>query len=164
MVIAHERKWGIKNIVSNQTTRGKCASLLFSGQTVRVLVWSQRNCVQVPPQLDRLYPRICLQSILLHWCVQESCGFFPPQPFFFGSTYICQIRGRETINAISKDHQSRNEADQDRYLHTPANATSQITLMPCARSLSFQAVSLRSAPSPPFFWCDRGERVSPDAY
>lgn len=80
-----------------------------------------------------------------------------------GQHIFARLEGERPSMLSQKTIKSRNEADQDRFLHTRANTTSQITLMPCARSLSFQAVSLRSAPSPPFFWCDRGERVSPDA-
>lgn len=110
-------------------------------------------------QLDRFYSKIHLQSIPLHWCVQESCGLFPSQAFL-GQQVFARLEGERPSTLSQQITKSRNEADQDKYIHTPANTTSQITLMPCARPLFFQAVPLRSAPSPPFLWCDRGERVS----
>lgn len=142
----------------------------------RVLAESQRNCSQVPPQHYGVYPKISLQSILLHQCVQESHGFLPPQPFYFGSTCICRIRERERerkdiihahaisplYNAIPKEHQKKKlmqtNTNTYTYLLTPYHTA------PCCLSLCSQVQFPAGVPHaflsfgvpPASAGCDRG--------
>lgn len=132
------KKTGIKNTFSNQTTGGKCASQFFS----RVLVeYFESSCQSTFSKTEYLFrARETVSRSLLSltgFTPKSACkassytGVFrkavvssPHRHSSLGQHVFPRSEGERSSVLSQKTIKSRNEADQDKYLHTPANTTS----------------------------------------